>query len=349
LSVPPPSSNAQEFPSDDVVRALLQRRIDQKLAVGLIVGLIDSHGSRFVSAGNSGNPARPQIDELTVFEIGSVTKILTAAGLADAVAHGSISLEDPVSKLLPLPANGIGNRTLEEFVTHTTGLPRLPSGFAWWWNLLRHPRDPYANYSQGDLYAYLTNLDVGKLPRGKFFYSNLGAGVLGDALGVSENTDFATFIGRHVTAPLQMNHTYLDIPPSEQPLVAQPHDKYLRPTNLWTIAILTGAGGLRSCMQDMLLLASAALSATPPFTSSMFQPLAPAGGPDRNVGVGWVLRHSASYQVAWHNGGTGGSRSFVGLELQTRRGIIILSNTSHSVDQLAVHLLLGETLAAHFF
>lgn len=349
MSVPPSSPNVQEFPADDDVRQLLQRRVDQKLAIGLIAGLIDSRGPRFVAAGTSGNPARPQIDELTLFEIGSITKIFTAAALLDAIDHGHVTLDDPISEFLPLPLNGIGNRALREFVTHTTGLPRLPSGFAWWWNLLRHPRDPYANYSQRDLYAYLTNLNMAKLPRGKFLYSNLSAGILGDGLAASENTNYAHFIARHVTAPLHMDRTYHDIPPSEQSFVAQPHNKYLRPTNLWTMNVLPAAGGLRSCMQDMLVLASVALAPSAPFGTAMFQPLAPAGGPDHDVGLGWMLRHSASYQVAWHNGGTGGSRTFLGLELQTRRAVVILSNTSHSVDQLAIHLLLGKTLTANFF
>jgi serine-type D-Ala-D-Ala carboxypeptidase/endopeptidase len=344
LPVPPSSPSVQEFPPDDDVRQLLQKRIDQKHAIGLIVGLLDSQGPRFVAAGTSGNLARPLIDELTLFEIGSLTKIFTAAALADAVTRGNVSLDDPISKFLPLPATGIGDRTLKEFVTHTTGLPRLPSGFAWWWNLLRHPRDPYAHYSQRDLYAYLARLDAAKLPRGKFLYSNLGAGLLGDALAASQNSSYADLIARHVTAPLHMSRTYLDIPPLEQSFVAQPHNKYLRPTNLWTMSTFSGAGGLRSCMRDMLLLAS-----TPPFRASMFQPLAPAGGPDRNVGLGWMLRHSDSYQVAWHNGGTGGSRSFLGRELQTRRAVVILSNTCHSVDQLAARLLLGQALAANFF
>ncbi|HTZ49743.1 MAG TPA: serine hydrolase domain-containing protein [Verrucomicrobiae bacterium] len=348
MSVPPSQPSVPEFPPDDEVRQLLQSHVDQKLAIGVIAGLLDARGLRFVSAGTSGNSARPKIDEFTLFEIGSITKIFTATALAAAAARGNLSLADPICKFLPLSENGIGNRTLKEFVTHTSGLPRLPSGFAWWWNLLRHPRDPYADYSRRDLYAYLNSLNAGRLRRGKFLYSNVSAGLLGDALAAFENTDYPNLIARHVTTPLHLERTYLNIPSSEESFVAQPHNKFLRPTNLWTMTALPGAGSLRSCMQDMLTLASAALTSAAPFAASMFQPLAPAGGPDRNVGFGWMLRHSASYQVAWHNGGTGGSRSLLGLELQTRRAIVILSNTSHSVDQLAIRLLLGDSLAAHF-
>ncbi|MGB2636967.1 MAG: serine hydrolase domain-containing protein, partial [Candidatus Acidiferrum sp.] len=273
-----------EFPSSEAIQGLLKDRLRQKHGVGLIIGLLESRGSRFVYAGTSGNPARPEIDERTVFEIASITKIFTAAALADAVTRGSFSLDDPLSKFLTLPARGIGDRTLKELVTHTSGLPRLPSGFAWWWNLLRHPRDPYANYSHRDLDAYIKTLKSSSLPRGKFLYSNLGFGVLGNVLAAHENTDYAGLIAHRVTLPLQMSRTFLHVPQSEQPFVAQPHTKSLRPTPIWTMASLPGAGGLLSSTQDMLRFASAALSATPPLFPSMIHPLAKADGTDRSVG-----------------------------------------------------------------
>ncbi len=338
-----------EFPSSEAIQGLLKDRLRQKHGVGLIIGLLESRGSRFVYAGTSGNPARPEIDERTVFEIASITKIFTAAALADAVTRGSFSLDDPLSKFLTLPARGIGDRTLKELVTHTSGLPRLPSGFAWWWNLLRHPRDPYANYSHRDLDAYIKTLKSSSLPRGKFLYSNLGFGVLGNVLAAHENTDYAGLIAHRVTLPLQMSRTFLHVPQSEQPFVAQPHTKSLRPTPIWTMASLPGAGGLLSSMQDMLRFASAALSATPPLFPSMIHPLAKADGTDRSVGLAWMLRATPEYQVAWHNGGTGGSRSFLGLEFKNGRAIVALANTPHSLDQFGASLLLGPTLSANFF
>ncbi|MGB7731458.1 MAG: serine hydrolase domain-containing protein [Candidatus Acidiferrum sp.] len=344
-----PSHVLPEFPANEAIQGLLNDRLRQKHAVGLIVGLLDSNGSRVISAGTTGNPARPEIDERTLFEIASITRIFTAVALADAVHRGTLSLEDPLSKFLTPPAGGIGDRTLKELVTHTSGLPRLPSGFAWWWNLLRHPRDPYANYSHRDLDAYIKTLRGSSLPRGKFLYSNLGAGLLGNVLAAHENTDYASLIAKRVTTPLQLSRTFLQVPQSEQSFVAQPHTKSLRPTPIWTMASLPGAGGLLSSMQDMLRFASAALSATPPLFPSMIQPLAKADGTDRSVGLGWMLRATPEYQVAWHNGGTFGSRSFLGLEFKTGRAIVVLADSSHSLDQLGASLLLGPTLSASFF
>lgn len=338
-----------EFPSNEAVQSLLNDRLRQKHAVGLIVGLLDRRDTRVISAGTTGNPARPEIDDRTLFEIASITKIFTAAALTDAVTRGTLSLEDPLSKFLSLPADGIGDRTLKELVTHTSGLPRLPSGFAWWWNLLRNPRDPYANYSRRDLDAHIQTRKGSSLPRGKFLYSNLGVGLLGNVLAKHENTDYAGLIAQRVTMPLQMSHTFLQIPQAAESFLAQPHTRFLRPTPIWNMPSLPGAGGLRSSMQDMLLFASAALSATPPLFPSMIQPLAKADGTDRSVGLGWMLRTSPEYQVAWHNGGTFGSRSFLGLEFKTGRAIIALANTPHSLDQFGASLLLGPNLSAGFF
>src|SRR5208282_3564072 len=92
-----------EFPPDEVIHTLLQQRLRQKQAVGLIVGLIDSRGTRVVTAGTTGNPGRPAVDEQTRFEIGSITKLFTAAALADAIASGRVALDDPLGKFLPLP------------------------------------------------------------------------------------------------------------------------------------------------------------------------------------------------------------------------------------------------------
>ena len=43
--------------------------------------------------------------------------------------------------------------------------------------------------------------------------------------------------------------------------------------------------------------------------------------------------------IVWHNGRTGGYASFVGFDLAQRRAVIVLSDVSRNVDDLAVRLL----------
>ena len=62
---------------------------------------------------------------------------------------------------------------MREILSHHSGLARLPS------NLHGSPQNQFTNYTQQDLYAYLSNITT--LPtRGSFLYSNLGFGLLGE-------------------------------------------------------------------------------------------------------------------------------------------------------------------------
>ena len=72
-------------------------------------------------------------DEHTAFEIGSVTKTMTAALLAEFVARGEVALDDPIAKLLPpgtsVPSFNGRQITIADIVTHTSGLPSFPAAY----------------------------------------------------------------------------------------------------------------------------------------------------------------------------------------------------------------------------
>jgi len=102
--------------------AELRPRGHQALAVGVAVG------EERVYRGWSRSGAGP--DELSLFEIGSVTKVFTGVLLADMTLHGEVALDDPLSRHLPDPAPAWRHRepTLLELATHRSGLPNTPHG-----------------------------------------------------------------------------------------------------------------------------------------------------------------------------------------------------------------------------
>ena len=92
---------AQHFPSDAELTELLRSRAEEGRGVGFVVGLREADGStRVVSYGSAGPGARP-LGELTVFEIGSITKVFTGILLADMAARGEVALDDPIADYLP--------------------------------------------------------------------------------------------------------------------------------------------------------------------------------------------------------------------------------------------------------
>ena len=79
-------------------------------------------------------------DEHTAFEIGSVSKPMIAALLAEFIASGEFTLDDPLAKLLPagtsVPSFNGHEITIRDIVTHTSGLPSFP------WRHDRHETTP---------------------------------------------------------------------------------------------------------------------------------------------------------------------------------------------------------------
>jgi CubicO group peptidase (beta-lactamase class C family) len=93
------------------------------------VGGVDLTGT-----GAGGAPLRPD----AVFEIGSITKVFTAALLTQMVGAGEVRLDQPVRELLPagttVPSREGREITLGDLSTQVSGLPFLPTNFV--------PRDP---------------------------------------------------------------------------------------------------------------------------------------------------------------------------------------------------------------
>ncbi|HEX4645600.1 MAG TPA: serine hydrolase, partial [Verrucomicrobiae bacterium] len=142
--------------SDADIKAILRARIDDaNKGVGIVVGLVDEHGSRIISYGTKSREDREPVDGDTLFEIGWITKVFTGTLLADMVERGEVKLDDPVSKYLPasvkLPTHHGHPITLAELATHTSGLPRWPDNAS-----PREPEDPFADYTAGQLYEFLS-------------------------------------------------------------------------------------------------------------------------------------------------------------------------------------------------
>jgi CubicO group peptidase (beta-lactamase class C family) len=66
------------------------------------------------------------------------------------------------------------------------------------------------------------------------------------------------------------------------------------------------------------------------------------------VGLGWLIARppGAAGPVLWHDGGTGGFRSFVGVDREVGTAVVVLANTARSVDRLGLRLLKALASAA---
>jgi CubicO group peptidase (beta-lactamase class C family) len=334
------------LPKDDQIRKLLVERIDvQQLGIGLVVGVIDAQGKRIVSYGSAAESSTQPLNGQSVFEIGSATKVFTALLLADAVQRGEVALTDPISRYLPAdvkaPVRGGRQITLEDLATHTSGLPRLPSNLA-----PADPTNPYANYTVAQLHAFLSSYELPRDIGARYEYSNLGAGLLGHLLARRAGVDYETLVRTRITQPLGMTSTAIRLSANMKPRLVAGHNAGRVAVPLWDIPTLAGAGALRSTAEDLLTFLSAQLGLTPtPLSTTAASMLAtrrPTGQPGLDIALGWhLMKTPGGGEIAWHNGGTGGYRSFIGFDRANRTGVVVLSNmfTAAGPDDIGRHLL----------
>jgi len=66
----------------------------------------------------------------------------------------------------------------------------------------------------------------------------------------------------------------------------------------------------------------------------------PGPGPTVTMGLAWHrLTTPAGNTLVWHNGGTGGYRTFAGYDERSGLGVVVLANSAVSVDDIGMHLL----------
>jgi len=332
--------------TDEEVKHILQDRIDRaKRGVGIVIGLVDEKGVRVITYGKANQDGNRALDGNTVFEIGSVTKVFTATLLADMVERGEVSLNDPISKYLPktvkTPTRDGKEITLLDLATQTSGLPRLPSNFA-----PKDPQNPYADYSVEQLYAFLSSYTLTRGIGEKYEYSNFGVGLLGHILALRAGTDYETLVRQRISEPLRMSDTKIKLTPEMLARLATGHNQALKPVPNWDLPTLAGAGALRSTVNDMLKFVAANLGLS---KSSLFvamqkaqQSQREAGQADLTIGLNWHILKKFDSEMIWHNGGTAGYHSFIGLDRKNRRGVVVLSNSANDVDDIGRHLLVSQ-------
>jgi len=349
--------SAQPLPAradvpDAEVKSILQDRIDRaRRGVGIVVGLVDDKGARIITYGKPGQNSNQVLDGDSVFEIGSVTKVFTATLLADMVERGEVSLSDPISKYLPrtvkTPTRDGKEITLLDLATQTSGLPRLPTNFA-----PKDPQNPYADYSVDQLYAFLSGYNLTRGIGEKYEYSNLGVGLLGHILALRAGTDYETLVRKRICQPLKMSDTKIKLTPEMQARLATGHNQTLKPVGNWDLPTLAGAGALRSTVNDMLKFVAANLGLKKsPLLAAMEkaqQSQRETGQADLSIGLNWHILKKFDSEMIWHNGGTGGYHSFIGLDKKNRKGVVVLSNSANDIDDIGRHLLVNQYPIAKF-
>ena len=275
-----------------------------------------------------------RIGKDTAFEIGSVSKTMTAVLLADLIEQGQAALDDPLADYLPegtkVPAFEGKPILLRHVVTHTSGLPALPSRLG-----ATDMNDPYVNLTEDALLASLGDATLAAAPGTAFEYSNFASMVLSYAVARRAGEDFEALLKQRLFTPLGMQHAYIDTPP-DGGRTATGHTPNAKPTSAWHFATnLAGVGGVRATLDDMVRYVQGNLGLIQSSISPALERAQQKVSEQPPMAMNWMLVQVGERTVHMHEGGTGGFSSFVSVDREKQRGVVILSDTAwHSIGSL---------------
>lgn len=322
----------------DVVESI-ETRIEQGINPSIVVGIVDEWGEHYFNFGLTREKGT-LANEHSIYEIGSISKVFTSTLLAQQVINGQVKLDDPIKKYLPsdvrVPSRDGKEITLGSLSDHTSALPRLPDNMS-----PADPANPYADYSVELLYAFLSHYELTRDPGYAYEYSNLAQGLLGHILAMNAGVSYETLMHNTIAVPLAMNETKITLDEKMKKNLTTGHSGGVEVKN-WDIPTLAGAGAIRSSSHDMLLFLAAHMG----LTKTDLQPAMKMTHEVRHdkagnmrVGLGWHIKNGEQGDVIWHNGGTGGYRAFAGFINETGKGVVLLTNSTESVDDIGFHLL----------
>ena len=327
-------------PKEAGLVGLLNNGVQYNKARGAIVAIHENGETNYYPVGYADDEKKP-IDKYTLFEIGSISKTFTTLLMAKAVSEGKINLEDPINKYLPDTlrlADFKGEKiTIKSLANATSGLPRMPENFS--------PRDennPYIDYTVKELLEFLNTYELKRAPYETYEYSNLGMGLLGYILTIVYEKPYNEILKENILDPLNMNRTSVNYVKKLDDNIsvgynASSPDK-LTPTSYWEWtdeSVLVGAGGIISCADDLMKYLKAQTGLVKfdleeEMTLTQ-RPTKDTGEPNMQIGLGWHIKNG---KIIWHGGGTGGFRTFAGIDKASEKIVLILANSDVPISDL---------------
>ncbi len=271
----------------------------------------------------------------TIYDIGSVTKLLTATMLMQLRDAGTVSLDDPIEKHMPefrvkSPFPDARPLTLRQVAAHVAGLPNQPPGFTM-----------DAAPSLDEMLASLDRVELVVPAWQQHKYSNFGYCIMGHALARAAGQPFQQYVTEHILAPLGMDDTGWELTDDMRARLAVGYSAAGQDgtrDRLSALCVGEGsapAGGLYSTVEDLARFVALQFHRGPAggqhvlgatTLREMRAPVIAWSDWSGGAGVGWFLGRMAGHAVAGHGGGTPGYSCEVQVVPDLELGFVVAVN-----------------------
>lgn len=339
----------------DLFSAWLEGQIAIRQLPGVVVGVVSDQELIWARGfGHADVEADRPMKTDTRFRMASHSKLFTATAIMQLREEGKLRLDDPVSDHLPwftfVPAAPDDPPiTIEHLLTHSSGLPREAGPH---WSDLDFP-------TSGEVRDLMSDRRAAFSPEVRWKYSNLAYTIAGLVVEEVSGMTWADYLQRNIFDPLGMSSSSVD---REDPKMATGYGPRMPDGSRQIFSFVDARGmaaatGLTSTVEDMAR-----------FVSAQFRTGARRGDRlldtaslremhrvrmlendwKRGQGIGFSVRRIDDKLYVGHGGGYPGYTTNTSIQLDSKVGVIVLTNTNDSnPGQIAEQLMstVGEAVA----
>jgi CubicO group peptidase (beta-lactamase class C family) len=214
----------------------------------------------------------------------------------------------------------------------------MPGNFT---SFVNDPLNPYKNYGVEQLYNFYTGFKLDRKPGSSYEYSNLAVGTLGVILENIYKKTYEALLIEKICSPLKMNDTRQFLRKTDSARFAKGYTETGKYNGPWDMKSLSAAGGIRSTVADMMKYAKANIDGGTTSLNKAIQSthnLTFSDGQNQTA-LGWHIVKPGKEEVLFHNGGTGGYRSYLAINKNKKFAVVILSNTAIGTESVGDELV----------
>jgi CubicO group peptidase (beta-lactamase class C family) len=281
----------------------------------------------------------------TRFRIGSLTKAFTAMAVLTLENAGRLRLVDHVCSFIGECPVSWGRITLQELLTHTSGIPDYTT-------LRSYGRFSHNHATPAQIVALVRGRPLLFAPGSRWSYSNTGYVLLGMVIQRVSGQPYAAYLKQHVLAPLGLHSTGYDTNNPPLPTHALGYTSWGTRAAYIDMSVPYAAGALDSTVGDLYRWDIALVSEHPQLVQrdvlqQMFRPwvlVNPAFPKSGAYGDGWFIDDRGSEYD--HDGDINGFVSSNAIFPAKRAEIVVLSNLESS-DPRSISEHLAQLIGLH--
>ncbi|WKV11441.1 serine hydrolase domain-containing protein [Marivirga harenae] len=296
--------------------------------VSMSVGFVQEGEEFFTAYGNLSREGNEAVDKHTLFEIASITKVITTNLIAQAVLEGKLKVDDYIDDYLPsayqLNKNIRNKISISDLASHQSGLPDIDFKVL----IEKDAQQPTASVDQQLIANMINDCDSLK-DYGNYRYSTVSYVLLGQILEELYNSSYEQLIKERIFDPLKMTRSFTKDYDVENAAIGYNGEGGLQAPFIWNI--VAPAGLIKSSTSDMMEFLNALLDETTAIANAArITEVGHFKAGNEAIGLGINIIQDGDNTLYLKSGDSMGQSSMLCYNRKAKWGVLIFINQNNS-------------------